>query len=188
MRHLWSTITQIKEIEGIPKSLKNRFKPIGGTPLWKLLLGQNPLILSHSTYIICLWNDNHQASKLHPSPSFETTLPKSLSCTPTSVWAVIIWLWHVKPWPAKDGSEERDRKRELHPHPPVWSTDRVEENGTPLDAAICLWTPFKKNITGVFFPLYNLQWFKLSKMPFHPQMPTSAACSNLIDEGSSLTL
>lgn len=109
-------------------------EPLSRTPLWKPPLGQNPPFWSHSTYIICLWNDTRQASNLHPPPSLVTTIPKSLdagvkACTPTSVWAVIIWLGlcHIKPRPAKDSPEEkaeRGREKERSAPPPTCAGQR----------------------------------------------------------------
>lgn len=82
---------------------------------------------------------------------------------------------------------KRERKRDLHHHPPVLGKDRIEENGTPLDVAICLQTPIKNTITGLLL-LCKLQWLNPKQNFFPHANPASAACSNLLDEVTSLSV
>lgn len=80
--------------------------------------------------------------------------PWMLRCftpTPSSIWAMIIWLGlgRIKRRPAKDSPEVKAERRQFLQHnPPVRGKDRTEPNGTPHEAAICLWTPSKKKKTS----------------------------------------
>lgn len=161
--------------------------------LWKPPLGPNPPFWSHPTHIIHLCNNARHASNLYPLHSPETTIPKSLDAgvkarTATPVWAVIIWLGlcRIKPRPAKI-PRRRKRMRDLHHHPPVQGRDRMEANGSTLDAAICSRTPpWKNNITGrvFFFPFIiccdsTPNWEKCDFFFFPDTDPSPADCSNL---------
>lgn len=58
-----------------------------------------------------------------------------------------IWLGlgRIKRRPAIDSPEVKAERRQfLQHHPPVWGKDSTKPNGTPQEAAISLWTPFKK--------------------------------------------
>lgn len=112
---------------------------------------------------------------------------KAFTPTHSSVWAMIIWLWLgcIKRRPAKDSPEVKAEGRQSAAPPTCASKDRTEPNGTPQEAAICLWIPFqkkKKKITRFFDSIPN--WVKsvlVFFLPPHTKL-MCAACYKLSDE------
>lgn len=173
--HLWTTTSQIKgewgrghkEVEGGEAKKLNHLNVHRRE---KRRLAKIPAVWSRSTNIT--WLGHLPAVSPHP-PSLETTVPKTLDAevkafTPThsSVWAMIIWLWLgcIKHRPAKDSPEVKAEGRQSAAPPTCASKDRTEPNGTPQEAAICLWIPFQKKKKKH----HKILWFnpKLSKKCF----------------------
>lgn len=65
---------------------------------------------------------------------------------PPILLSMTIWLGlgPIKRRPAKDSPEVKAEGRQSAAPPTCASKDRTEPNGTPQEAAICLWIPFQK--------------------------------------------
>lgn len=61
------------------------------------------------------------------------------------------------------GRSRAGKERDLHHHPPVQGRDRNKPNGTPLDTAICKWSPLKDTITRFTF-FHKLQRRNLTEI------------------------
>lgn len=159
---------------------------------------KNPPFWFYSTYIICLWNNSHQASNPPPlnllrdnfSPN-RWMLVWGLAHSPLPELLLGWELCHIKPQSVKDSprGENRGRKSEIYTTTHLCKAKIGTNQMAPHWMLRCARIPLKDTITGLFFhKMQGLNPLNWEKRVFPQTNSTSAACSNLTDEVTGLTL